>query len=197
MTGAPRLAPVTVADLDDEAIAQLRAYMGPRGEPILRGEKDMPRIMAFLMNHPRLGTQYLHFGDTLMLDPELDPRLRELMVLRVAWRAGCEYEWLQHVRVAQKLGFTADEIAAVGGLAEIDWAPLDGLVLRAVDEMFDRFRLSDATWDALATHLDRREIMELVFGVGAYLVLAMAFNIFEVELDPQLEGIDAPRPPAP
>jgi 4-carboxymuconolactone decarboxylase len=36
--------------------------------------------------------------------------------------------------------------------------------------------------------LDQRQLMDLVFTVGAYDLLAMAFNSFGLELDPGLEG---------
>jgi len=35
--------------------------------------------------------------------------------------------------------------------------------------------------------------MDLVFTVGAYDLLAMAFNTFGLELDPGLEGFGKPR----
>jgi hypothetical protein len=40
----------------------------------------------------------------------------------------------------------------------------------------------------LSEHLDRRQLMDLVFTIGAYDLLAMAFNTFGLELDPGLNG---------
>ncbi len=46
--------------------------------------------------------------------------------------------------------------------------------------------VSDATWETLAGDLDEQQLMDLVFTVGAYEVLAMAFRSFGVELDDDL-----------
>ena len=42
------------------------------------------------------------------------------------------------------------------------------------------------TWQALAAELDEQQLMDLVFTVGAYDLLAMAFRSFGVELDEDL-----------
>ena len=46
--------------------------------------------------------------------------------------------------------------------------------------------IADATWAVLAAELDRHQLMDLVFTVGAYDLLAMAFRSFGVELDADL-----------
>jgi hypothetical protein len=50
-----------------------------------------------------------------------------------------------------------------------------------VDELAGGCNLSDRTWGTLAAYLDERQLMDLVFTVGAYVLLAMAFNTFGVE----------------
>ena len=54
-------------------------------------------------------------------------------------------------------------------------------MLRAVDELGDTCNLSDRTWARLGEHLDERQLMDLVFTIGAYSLLAMALNTFGVE----------------
>ena len=59
-------------------------------------------------------------------------------------------------------------------------------MLRAVDELIGEGRIGDATWAALAGALDEQQLMDLVFTVGAYEVLALALRSFDVELDDDL-----------
>ena len=59
-------------------------------------------------------------------------------------------------------------------------------MLTAVDELIGRAIISDSTWAVLAGELDDQQLMDLVFTVGAYEVLAMAFRSFGVELDADL-----------
>ena len=47
-------------------------------------------------------------------------------------------------------------------------------------------RLSDGTWATLSAELDTQQLMDVVFTVGAYDLLAMAFRTFDVELDDDL-----------
>jgi alkylhydroperoxidase family enzyme len=59
-------------------------------------------------------------------------------------------------------------------------------MLQAVDELVRDAVVADATWAVLASHLDERQLMDLVFTVGAYEMLAMAFRSFGIELDEDL-----------
>ena len=59
-------------------------------------------------------------------------------------------------------------------------------MVRAVDELLADALISDGTWAVLAAELDVQQLMDLVFTVGAYDLLAMAFRSFGVELDDDL-----------
>jgi len=67
-----------------------------------------------------------------------------------------------------------------------------GLLITAVDELDETSGLADETYEALAAKFDDRQLMDLVFTIGTYGLLAMAFNAFGLELDPGLsdEGFD-------
>ena len=59
----------------------------------------------------------------------------------------------------------------------------DRTVLAAVDELLDKYELSDATWSALGERFDDRQRMDLVFTVGCYVTVSMALKTFGVELE--------------
>ena len=69
------------------------------------------------------------------------------------------------------------------------WTPLEADLLAATDQLIDRYRIDDDTWARLAEHLDERQLVELVFVVGTYTGLAMAFNSFGLQLDPDLQRL--------
>jgi 4-carboxymuconolactone decarboxylase len=77
-----------------------------------------------------------------------------------------------------EVGLTADVIDGIRRGEATD--PLDAAVLAAVDELEETSNVADATWSALTEHLDERQRMDLVFTVGSYGLLAMAFNTFGV-----------------
>ncbi len=187
----PRLAPLPPGDWGDDAKEALRTGLGglPRG--------PVPNVLSTLVRHPRLAGPFLAYNMVLLRDADLDPRLRELVILRVGWRTRAPYEWLQHVRLAQRCGVTAEEIDAVTvGAAAGLWGPLEADLLSATDQLIDHHRIDDATWARLAAHLDERQLVEVVFVAGTYTCLAMAFNSFGLELDADLHAITAPMPPS-
>ncbi|HKY66462.1 MAG TPA: hypothetical protein VJM49_08840, partial [Acidimicrobiales bacterium] len=99
------------------------------------------------------------------------------------------YEWAQHVVLAGDVGIDAAEIERIAeGPDAPGWAPFDAALVRAVDELVRDARIADDTWRALAAELDVQQLMDVVFTVGAYDLLAMAFRSFGVELDDDLVG---------
>jgi len=171
-----RLGPLPEEQWDDRTRAALAALLPPER----RNPRGAGNALATLARHPDLAAAFLPFNTRLLLRSTLPPRLRELAILRVARRSGCAYEWAHHVRIAAKAGLSAAEIEAAGR-GEAAGAELDRAVLEAVDELAGGCDLSDRTWSTLAAHLDERQLMDLVFTVGAYVLLAMAFNTFGVE----------------
>ncbi|ELP61595.1 carboxymuconolactone decarboxylase family protein [Streptomyces turgidiscabies] len=152
-------------------------YLKALGTSAPDARKPPSNALGLLARHPDLAKAFLEFNKYLLVESTLPKRTRELVILRVAWRRRCRYEWAQHVLIARRAGLTDDEIGLVRTGAP---TPLN----RAVDELETDSRLSDATYQALATDLDDRQLMDLVFTVGTYGVLATALNTFEVELDP-------------
>jgi alkylhydroperoxidase family enzyme len=114
-------------------------------------------------------------------------RQRELLVLRVATVRDAEYEWAQHLVQARDAGIGDDEIArVVAGPDAPGWSGLEAALLRAVDQLVADATIDDATWAVLAGELDTEQLMDLVFTVGCYDMLAMAFRAFGVQLDDDL-----------
>ena len=192
----PRIAPLTLDEWGDAETAALRSYIGDAGvDRYLGGAPDaprMPNVLGTLVRHSALATRFLPYNDVLLRSGSIDPRVRELAILRVAWRTGSRYEWVQHVRLARGLDVTDAEIDAIADGATHEWAPLEADVLAATDELLDGYRVADATWARLAAQLDTEQLMELVFVVGTYVCLAMAFQSFGIQLDPEL--VDYPAP---
>jgi len=69
------------------------------------------------------------------------------------------------------------------GPAAALWSDEDRTLLRAVDQLCERTQIDDETWAALASRFDRRQLMDLVFTIGHYVMLAMALSAFGVEVE--------------
>lgn len=196
MTPEPRLPPLARDQWDGAVVSALRHAFseevagrflatGPDAQPV-------PNAISTLLHHPALAGRWLAFNNVLLWEPALDPRLRELVVLRVAWRTQAPYEWVQHVKLARRYGIGDDEVAAIARDSLDAFPPFEAAVLSATDQLVTSQRVDDPTWRVLAERLDERQLVELVFAVGAYTCLAMAFNAFGIELEGPDEGIGLP-----
>jgi alkylhydroperoxidase family enzyme len=146
----------------------------------------MPAVLELFAQHLPLSASWLPFTEMLS-GPEarLTPELRELAILRVAWRTRSGYEWRAHRRIGAETGLSTAQLDAVadGPAAEV-WSPLERALLRAIDEMIDQQRVGDESWADLAEHFGPADLLELLFLVGGYLCLAVVLN--SAGLEPQI-----------
>jgi AhpD family alkylhydroperoxidase len=187
----PRIPPVPAGDWPPEmgdVVAALRPA-NPR-LPFPSREPGRPKglnALGTFAHHPDLTRAFHTFNGHILFGTTLSARQRELLVLRVAALRRCDYEWVQHLVLARDAGVTDDEVARVVAGPDADgWDPLEAALLRAADELVADGAVADGTWSALAEHLDRQQLMDVVFTVGAYDLVAMAFRSFGVELDDDL-----------
>ncbi|WP_280418262.1 carboxymuconolactone decarboxylase family protein [Nocardia carnea] len=185
-TVGSRLTPLPAADWTEQGRAMLRGRL-KRADQYLSGDSDappLPNILGILGHHPELGGAWLAYNGLLLERATLDPRLRELAILRVAWRTRSAYEWDQHSRMARDLGISVGTIEDIACGETAHWPDVDRLVLAATDELLDRYRVCDSTWTALTAHLDTRQLLELLFVAGSYLCLALVTNSVDLQPDP-------------
>jgi AhpD family alkylhydroperoxidase len=197
VTGNARITPLSTKELPEDAAAVLRhVYPEAAANRLLTEAGALPNVLGTLLRHPRLAGPFLAYNNVLLTQPALPPRLRELIVLRVSWLTRSRYEWAQHVRLSTRLGITSEQITAVSsGPESTAWTELESLALRATDQLVDGYRIDDETWAALADHLDTQQLVELVFVIGTYTGLAMAFNSFGLQLEPELQELAAASMP--
>jgi len=183
---SPRIPKARIEALHDE-----EAWTAPQRDilvPISRNGR-LYNVHATMANHPALAKDWMVFAGHILRKSTLPARERELLILRTGWLCQCEYEWAQHTRLARKAGLSEADISNISkGPEAPGLAPLDKLLLQAVDELHkDRF-VSDATWAALAKTYNTEQMMDMVFTVGQYTLVSMALNSFGVQLDEGLEG---------
>ena len=147
-----------------------------------------------LAHHPDLAQHV--YGLLMMLSQrnKLDSRLRELIIMRLAWMTGSAYAWLQHYGIATKqAGITPEEIIAVR-----DWrtsnlfSAADRAVLAAADDTREHGKISDAVWAACEQHLEEPAVLiEMVIAIANWTMFSQLLQSLRVPLE---EGF-APWPP--
>ena len=184
-TSARRLPPVTSASLAAGERELMRGQLGP-ADRYLSSASDapaLPAILGLLAHHPRLAAAWLALGSSLLEEPVIDARERELLILRVGWRTRCEYIWTQHIRIGLAAGLSTDDAAATGSARSDGWSKREQALLAAADQMVERQSVDDHTWSALAAEFDERQLLEVLFVIGTYTCLAMVVNAAGLEPD--------------
>lgn len=158
-------------------------------------------IFQVLLNHPSLARALNDLLATMLWHGALDPRLRELVIMRIGWLTGSDYEWTQHWRVAQGLGVSADDLLGVRDWLEYDgFGSVERAVLAATDDIVRDGAVSAESWAACDRELraDQAVLIELVTAIGAWRMIAAILRSLNVPLE---DGVASwppdGRPPAP
>lgn len=177
---SPRVPPVAESDWNEAQREVMKPFVA---------QGRVFNVFGTLLNHPDLFRRWLVFANHILGKSTLSLRDREILILRIGHLAGCGYEWAQHVGIAKQAGMSDDEIRAVreGERAEC-WTGKEQALIGATDQLKRDTHISDGVWSALASHYDTKQIMDIVFTVGQYNMLAMALNSLGVQLD---EGLPA------
>jgi alkylhydroperoxidase family enzyme len=152
-------------------------------------KRPIPNIFATLANHSKLYKRWSVFGNHILLKSTLPPRDREILILRIGWLCRSDYEWGQHVIIGKNCGLTDNEIhRIIEGPDAKGWDPFEATLLRAVDELYIDTFISDATWNILIKRYDNKQLLDLIFTVGQYNLVAMALNTIGVQKDEAIDG---------
>lgn len=180
----PRIAPLDVSSLDEKeaevAWSVVRNIWATFSVP---PQDELSEYFETMVRHPKLMQQQVGMSMQLARG-ELSPRDRELAVLRTAWLCQAPYEWGEHVQIGRRVaGFTREEVERITiGSAAPGWNEHEKAVLLAVEELFTGAMISDATWQALASRLNDRQLLELPVLVGYYQSVAYLQNAVRFRL---------------
>jgi 4-carboxymuconolactone decarboxylase len=171
----PRVPTLPESEWTDEQRVLLGSDKNPMG-PL--------NIFRTLIRHVELYRRFMKFGHQVLFRSSLTPREREIVILRVGWRCDSAYEFHQHTRIGKQAGLSGDEIERIKqGPDAAGWTAQESALLRAVDELCDDSFVSDATWNSLSLNYGTQQLIDLVFLVGHYSMIAMALNSLGVQIE--------------
>lgn len=120
----------------------------------------------------------------LMTQIRLNPKYRELAILRTAKICRSVYEWTQHLPPARTVGVSEDQIAAIENWEQAAcFDEVERLVLKFTDEVNRQVKADRATLEALKRRLSAEEIVELLIIIGHWRQTATILETLEVDLD--------------
>ena len=138
---------------------------------------------------PKVFLNLIRLGNSVIGRMELPPRLREIVILRVAKLTGSEYEWAQHTPVALEVGISQKQLDSIS-----DWKSSsefnneERAVLQYTDEVAQNVTVTDQTFNRLKNFFNEQTIVELTITIGYYGMLARLLVPLQVEVDESSAG---------
>jgi 4-carboxymuconolactone decarboxylase len=149
--------------------------------------EEATRANAFRMlaHAPAIGGSVLRLIFTILAEADLDFFLHELVILRVTQHCQAHYAWTQHVAIAQAIGVTDTQIAALErGDAPADlFTRRERKVLAFTSEVLVKTRVSDHTFALVREELSSREMVELLLTIGYLRMIGGLLATLDVDLD--------------
>ncbi len=122
---------------------------------------------------------------------KLDPKLRELGLVRAGFAGESQFVFSQHCKAARAAGLTDEQIRAIPAWSGSDaFSPLERAVLGYTDELIlAHGRVQDASFRRLHEALSDEEILELSYAVCTYGLHATLCRALRLEYDDVAERV--------
>jgi alkylhydroperoxidase family enzyme len=128
----------------------------------------------------------MRFANSILHKQKLSHVNRELLILQVAHIEGGEYEWRQHVPIALGVGVTQPQIDALerGDDVAAVFNEAERALLAFSREVVENVRVPDAVFAGARKHFGDQEIVEAIFTIGCYMMMARLTEATQTDLDP-------------
>ena len=122
-------------------------------------------------------------GRATIQHAELEPRLREMVIVRVAWLEQSEYELFHHRPIARRAGVSSAELAAIEGGDLSTLGARERALVAFVSEVVDEVAPADPTLAEARNHFSDQLLFETVVIIGSYMMTARIAAVGGVELE--------------
>ncbi|WP_447917495.1 carboxymuconolactone decarboxylase family protein [Achromobacter aegrifaciens] len=153
----------------------------PLVERIERERSGLPNLYRMLLNSPAVAEGWLAYLTAIRQRSGISPKLREMLILRVAVLNQADYEFEQHLPIALSAGCGE---AQVRGLKNGDFASLDAgerAAMAYCDEMTREIRVRDVTFAAVREAFDAQAIVEITATVAAYNMVSRFLEAIQID----------------
>jgi AhpD family alkylhydroperoxidase len=141
-------------------------------------------VFKVMAHSPELMQSWWGMMAVLFARLQLDPRLRELAILRLFQVTRCSYGYAHHVRIGHDVGITDEEIAELDGYESSGrFSELEKLALRYTDAVTRLDESSASIAQELRTYLSERELVELTFCIANWNLMAHLLLPLEIAVE--------------
>jgi alkylhydroperoxidase family enzyme len=143
-----------------------------------------------LSNSPEAFSRFHALGEWIRWDCELDPRIRELVILQVGYLTQSPYEFSHHIEIGRKFGVTDEDIQGLIDLAAgrpTHFTHEERDLLEATARLTEDTTVPDDLWDRLATRMSPARLVDFVVVAAFYSMVVRVLGTLQIDVEPEYE----------
>lgn len=143
---------------------------------------NLSRLFA---NAPTLAPVLTTFNTTMASQIEVPPLEREIVTLTTLHLDRGEYEWAQHLEVANFMGIPKAKVDAIANERFSDpvFTDRERALLAFTRQVVKTVRVDDCVFSAVAAFYSPRQIVETIFVITNYMMILRISEVAELEID--------------
>jgi uncharacterized peroxidase-related enzyme len=148
------------------------------------GTRGVPNVVKTLANSPGLATRVFPLANYFMNESALNPRLRELAVLILMKRLNCEYGFVRHIEIAERVGLSRAQIDNIGSYQTSSlFSDDDKLILRYAEDLTTKAQVDDQLFQQVKKLIGEQNVLDLTAATAFWNMMARNLNALQVELE--------------
>lgn len=155
----------------------------PLVDQITKERGKVLNLYRMLLHSPPVAKGWLGFLTAIRHQCNLDAKLRELVILRIAVLNRAEYEFAQHAPIALAEGASQQQVDALRGDDFELFNNVEKAALAYTDSMTRDIDVPEELFDAVKAHLTDQEMVELTATIGAYNLVSRFLEAIKVDHD--------------
>lgn len=159
--------------------------------------EQLPPLNVFKMvaNVPTSLPPFIEFTKSFFNDGDVDSRLLEIGILRVAHVNKCDYQWHQHKEIADSVGISEKEITSIRTEATVkSLSSTENFICKVADELTNNANLSQKTFEELFEYYSTKQGVAIILCLSFYNMLSRFLNATRVPIEKNnpLKGKSSP-----
>jgi len=150
-------------------------------------DADKNPVLKTFIHAPKTADLFSQLNIHLLLTNSVPVRQRQIAIMRTAWLTKATYMWSSHLRTSMGFGLEPELFRPLQvGADDPYFSDFEKVIIRATEELVADRKIGEATWAALAAEWSHEQMLDFMFTVGAYVLVAGVMRSTGVEREPDL-----------
>lgn len=130
-------------------------------------------VLRTFAHHPALANAFSPLNLHILGANTLPVKQRQIAIMRTAWITKATYMWSSHLNTSKLCGLTDEMYGPIQRGAEDPYfTDFERSVIRATEDLVRDRMVSDANWTALRAEWNEQQMLDFLFTVGCYVMVA-------------------------